>query len=192
MSKQILDKKSKILQAATKLFSNLNFHDITLDQIAGEAEVGKGTIYNYFKNKNELFCQCILHDFEIFEAKSLKIIESESKFEQKLLGLAELQSEAFEKKGPLIQKLFQMGPKFEMTSDEFSNFFSFLEKEINRNSILFEQGINEGVLSDEFTPIQMAIMFHKAFDINILFKTFGQKKVGGREVAHYFMKMLKK
>jgi hypothetical protein len=133
-----------------------------------------------------------LHDFEIFEAKSISIIDSTDSFEKKLLLLAEIQSDAFEKKGPLIQKLLQMGPKFEMTSDEFSNFFAFLEKEIKRNSLLFEQGVKDGILSDEFTPTQMAIMFHKAFDINVLFKTFGQKKMEGNQVAHFILKMFKK
>ena len=44
-----------ILNAARQLFIEKGYSDTTLEEIAKRAEFGKGTIYNYFSNKQELF-----------------------------------------------------------------------------------------------------------------------------------------
>lgn len=48
-------RKQEILSAARILFSQKGYHDTTLEEIANKAEFAKGTIYNYFRNKDELF-----------------------------------------------------------------------------------------------------------------------------------------
>jgi len=40
-----------------KLFTSRRFHKITVDDVAQAAQVGKGTIYRYFQNKDDLFSQ---------------------------------------------------------------------------------------------------------------------------------------
>lgn len=49
------DRRSEILKAATKSFSLYGYKATTIDQVARLANVGKGTIYTFFKNKEELF-----------------------------------------------------------------------------------------------------------------------------------------
>src|ERR1700730_12021813 len=45
----------KILQAAGHLFGSQRFHEVRMEDIASEAEVGKGTLYRYFSDKEELY-----------------------------------------------------------------------------------------------------------------------------------------
>lgn len=54
---QVLDeqKKDKILVAATKLFAAEPFHKVLLSDVAEAAGVGKGTLYIYFKSKEDLY-----------------------------------------------------------------------------------------------------------------------------------------
>jgi TetR/AcrR family fatty acid metabolism transcriptional regulator len=40
---------------AAKLFASHRFHEARMDDIAAAAEVGKGTLYRYFKDKEELY-----------------------------------------------------------------------------------------------------------------------------------------
>ena len=47
-------KYNAILQAALELFANHGFHDAPMAKLAKCANVGVGTIYRYFKNKNNL------------------------------------------------------------------------------------------------------------------------------------------
>ncbi|MGB9980405.1 TetR/AcrR family transcriptional regulator [Methanobacterium sp.] len=46
--------KNKIIQAAVKIFSEKGFHRSTMDEIAREVGVSKGTLYTYFKSKEEI------------------------------------------------------------------------------------------------------------------------------------------
>lgn len=48
------DKKSRICAAAINLFSNKSFNQTTVEEIARETGVGKGTFYNYFESKEYL------------------------------------------------------------------------------------------------------------------------------------------
>lgn len=45
---------ARILNAALDLFSKRGIESVTVDEIAAAADVGKGTIYNYFQTKEEI------------------------------------------------------------------------------------------------------------------------------------------
>ncbi|MBI4055976.1 MAG: TetR/AcrR family transcriptional regulator [Elusimicrobia bacterium] len=49
------DKRSQILSAARRLLKEEGYQDIVLDDIARVADVAKGTLYLYFRNKEDLF-----------------------------------------------------------------------------------------------------------------------------------------
>ncbi len=67
MKKEILSRKEKerlfrrgaILDAAVGIFAKKGYRDTTLDEIAITAEFGKGTIYNYFKSKEDIYSAII-------------------------------------------------------------------------------------------------------------------------------------
>jgi uroporphyrinogen-III synthase/AcrR family transcriptional regulator len=48
-------KKEKILEAAAELFSNKHYHEVMMDDVAKLISVAKGTVYNYFTSKEELY-----------------------------------------------------------------------------------------------------------------------------------------
>ena len=48
-------RQQDILKAARELFAAKGFRDTTLDEIAQKAEFGKGTLYNYFASKEDIF-----------------------------------------------------------------------------------------------------------------------------------------
>jgi TetR/AcrR family fatty acid metabolism transcriptional regulator len=51
------NKYYQILEAAVKVFARQGFHQSTIAQIAKEAGVADGTIYLYFKNKDDILVQ---------------------------------------------------------------------------------------------------------------------------------------
>ena len=51
--------KDKILEAALEVFSEKGFHLATVDEIAERADLGKGTLYRYFANKETLFNELV-------------------------------------------------------------------------------------------------------------------------------------
>jgi AcrR family transcriptional regulator len=59
------DEKKRQLIAATaaRLFATRPFHKVKLDDVAAEAGVGKGTLYIYFKSKDELYFWLLYDSF---------------------------------------------------------------------------------------------------------------------------------
>ena len=58
------DKKQRIMQAAERLFRTHRIDEITLDEVALKADVGKGTIYLYFSDKEDLIFQAAEAGFD--------------------------------------------------------------------------------------------------------------------------------
>jgi TetR/AcrR family transcriptional regulator len=60
------EKRERVLTAATDLFAERGFHRTEMDEIARRAGISKGSLYNYFKSKDELFlhiCNLGIHGF---------------------------------------------------------------------------------------------------------------------------------
>ncbi len=53
------ERRQNILQAAAKYFARVHYHEADMETIAKEAGVGKGTLYRYFKNKDDLYLNTI-------------------------------------------------------------------------------------------------------------------------------------
>jgi AcrR family transcriptional regulator len=49
------DTRQRIVDAAAKLFAVQRFHEVRMEDLAAAAEVGKGTIYRYFHDKEDLY-----------------------------------------------------------------------------------------------------------------------------------------
>jgi len=58
------NKKRKIIQAVEKLAARQRLYEITLDDVVKEAKIGKGTIYHYFRNKEDLFFEVATNGFD--------------------------------------------------------------------------------------------------------------------------------
>lgn len=62
------NKRKQILDAAYIVFSRKGYHKATVDEIISLADTGKGTVYNYFVNKEQLFYTLIKEHSLPFEA----------------------------------------------------------------------------------------------------------------------------
>jgi AcrR family transcriptional regulator len=53
-------KRKSIMQAALKIFSKKGYSPAVLDEVAQEAGIAKGTLYLYFKDKEDLFYSTLM------------------------------------------------------------------------------------------------------------------------------------
>lgn len=51
----MIEKRELIIRSAFKVFSENGYYNAKIERIAEEAGIGKGTVYSYFKNKQDLF-----------------------------------------------------------------------------------------------------------------------------------------
>ena len=56
-------KRRTIMETAAVLFAERPFHEVRLDDVAERAHVGKGTLYVYFRSKDDLFATLVLEGF---------------------------------------------------------------------------------------------------------------------------------
>ena len=77
-----MDRKQEILTAATKSFSLFGYKATTMDQIAKIANVGKGTIYTFFENKEVLFQEIVLQMIAEMKHEATKAIKEDSSFQE--------------------------------------------------------------------------------------------------------------
>lgn len=54
------------MEAATKVFAKKGFYNSTIADVAKTAEVAEGTIYLYFKNKDDLLISIFEHSIDLF------------------------------------------------------------------------------------------------------------------------------
>jgi uroporphyrinogen III methyltransferase/synthase len=71
-------KRTRIIEAAFQLFSTKNYHEVMIDDVAKIASIAKGTVYNYFSSKEELYFSIMRLRMEKLLSSLKKIIESET------------------------------------------------------------------------------------------------------------------
>lgn len=70
-----LFRKHEIIEAALQIFAQKGYKATTLDEIAEKSEFGKGTIYNYFSSKEEIYTEIITSAIEQHQIIIRKIDE---------------------------------------------------------------------------------------------------------------------
>ncbi|MFW5629133.1 MAG: TetR/AcrR family transcriptional regulator [Candidatus Cloacimonadaceae bacterium] len=81
---QAENKKQIILDIATRVFSKYGYSKTFLNDIADEASIAKGTIYYYFKNKQELFLNVVATQAQTFVSEIRRQLKEQKGFENKL------------------------------------------------------------------------------------------------------------
>lgn len=71
-----LYRRAEILSAAIPLFAEKGYESTTIDDIAEKAEYGKGTIYNYFNSKEDIYWAILEEIFNTY-LQSLRQIDKE-------------------------------------------------------------------------------------------------------------------
>ncbi|GAE26290.1 transcriptional regulator [Halalkalibacter wakoensis JCM 9140] len=79
------NKPEQILVGAADVFLDVGFEKATIQEIAIRSGVGKGTIYEYFSSKEELFSHSIKSSISFVLEKVLHVFECADTFDQ-LLG----------------------------------------------------------------------------------------------------------
>ena len=81
--------RTRLLEAAERVFSELGYHDASIVKITEAAGVGQGTFYLYFPSKQEIFDEVVLDlNSRVRAAMTEAAAEGTTRAEQELLGFA--------------------------------------------------------------------------------------------------------
>ena len=85
------DKRDRILRAAIKVFAKNGFYATRVSEIAKAAGVADGTIYLYFKNKDDVLITIFEDGIQQLLAILREVAASEQPFDQRITRIIELQ-----------------------------------------------------------------------------------------------------
>lgn len=72
-------KRDAILKTAARLFAQKPFHEVRLDDVAQAAKIGKGTVYLYFKSKDDLFASLLIDAYSLVVQRATDLAEKAEK-----------------------------------------------------------------------------------------------------------------
>src|SRR5262245_39618489 len=131
-----------MLEAATRLFGMQRFHEVRMEDVAAEAGVGKGTIYRYFEDKDELYLSLLARAGEQLSIRIRERVEAAETPVAKLEGLVAASMEFFEEQ-PHVFDLIQRGDAqrgsdspWQKTRDEAKELVEAILSEGNRKGEL--------------------------------------------------------
>jgi AcrR family transcriptional regulator len=143
-----LHRRNTILEAARHLFFEKGYRT-TMDEIAERAELSKGTLYIYFKSKDELYVSVIVEGFRILEKRMREALTKAEGPEDKVKAVYY----AFVDHCLENREYFRITQYF-LTEDARENTSRELIEAINTDSMrLLEYGvraIQEGIKEDRF------------------------------------------
>jgi len=80
-------KRKDILTSAKTLFNEKGFHNTKMEEIALKAGVGKGTLYEYFNNKQDIFDEFCIENVTLIREVIEDISNKEISFYEKLIEI---------------------------------------------------------------------------------------------------------
>jgi len=167
-------RRQQITVAAKKVFSDKGFNRATMDDIANEAELSPGTLYLYFKNKEELYASLSVRILQYLQIRVDQIVAEDKMMpEQKLDALVEAMFDVYKFDPLVIINMFhlQSSETLKNLSPEVLNEITVLSrKAISGMSKIFKEGTKKGSFI-ECHPVALSDTFWAFFSGIILWST---------------------
>lgn len=145
------DKEATIRNAAFDIFRENGFSNASMKDIAVKAGLGKGTLYEYFQNKEDLFIHVVQEKANHFFVEVNKRMTAKNELRDKLNEIIKITQETIDEID-FFFKFLMFGQFFDMNSDTKQKFketiLSNRENYMNLLRELFKKGAAEGVLRE--------------------------------------------
>lgn len=167
-----------ILEKADALFNKFGVRSISMDEIAGELGISKKTIYQYFKDKDDMVYQITRNTIEKDKSELEAATQNSGNLISALLQMSKCLRENFNKINPsLIFDIQKYHPRSWELWMDYKNEFVF-------NTILntLEKGKNEGIFRQEINVQILATFRIEQVQMSFDEKIFPRNKFDFKEV----------
>lgn len=152
-------RREEILNAAQKVFFEKGLQAATMDEIAEAAELSKGTLYLYYKSKEDLYLAVMIRGMQTLYGMFVDAISSDRPTIEHLRILSERYYEFFEKERNYFRMMnFFLHREFHKQVSKEMLDACQLENQRTWGLVLdvLEKGIAEGSLRQELDPAETA------------------------------------
>jgi len=138
-----LARRSDILHAARRVFAQRGYKEATLEEIAEQAEFAKGTLYNYFQSKEDIFREIILLLMEDVENLAQSAVDAGGDARQILFRYAREAIDYYKKHEDMLKIAVREMTRFQMKDDE--NHVTQVLKRVNRLESILASALRKDI-----------------------------------------------
>lgn len=166
------DKRRQIIEAAEKVFSRKGFHGAKVEEIAVEAGVGKGTVYEYFASKNHLYQETIRYYINSYLRSLQEVLDLEQSTRQQLTDIMKLHQRFLAEK----QWVFKFASEHPPLGTEMREWLRQIKGDlIKRLADILRRGIERGEVRPLNTMLAAQIFFGVLFSLGEHFLNSSQE-----------------
>ena len=149
-------KRREILDAAEAAFGRREFDEVTTDDVAAEAGVGKGTLYRYFPTKEELYAATLLRVLAELDVALERPCTECRAARERLEAICRVMMQVLWARHTLFHALYGLGRSSGNLRREFRSRRSRIQKAIET---VLREGIESGELRahDPYTAAQLLL-----------------------------------
>ncbi|NJD62227.1 MAG: TetR/AcrR family transcriptional regulator [Deltaproteobacteria bacterium] len=154
-----LRQREDMLAAALELFSQKGYHNVSMHEIALKAEFAIGTLYKFFRNKEDLYKALVLEQSDRFHDAFERAIETPGDEVEILRHYVRTKGEMFRANLPFIRLYIAESRgvgyniKAGLTDEVRKRHYEFLE----RLALVFDSGIRRNRFRKVASPYQLAV-----------------------------------
>ena len=164
-------RREEIIAAAKALFFEKGLQNSTMDEIADRAELSKGTLYLYYKSKEDLYLAVMIQGLEILYGMFQKSVQDNPGPIAALHRFGDTYYQFFREYRDYFRMLhfFQTPQLHRQVSEEMMHSCSMQNQKIWQFVVeIIERGMREDLLRTDLTASEMAIILWSASNAIIL------------------------
>ncbi|MDU9050152.1 MAG: TetR/AcrR family transcriptional regulator [Candidatus Electrothrix sp. Rat3] len=151
--------RKEMLEAAMQLFAEKGYHNASMQEIAEHAEFAVGTLYKFFKNKEDMYKALITEQADRFhEALGAALEVSQDEIEQ-LRNYIQVKGEVFMHNDSFIRLYFAetRGASFNIKAGLDSELRDLHYQMVQRVAAVFARGMERGRFQRIAEPYHLAV-----------------------------------
>ena len=173
-------RRNTIIDAAEKVFFSKGVENATMDEVAEQAELSKGTLYLYFKNKDEILHAIVHRSLTILYSMFEKAVKEVTCGIDKLFAIGKAYIEFYKKRTNYFSVLFhdeEHHKEYDHMEEcpVMGDVKNMSDKVFGLMANVIEEGIGDGSIRSDLDPLKTALVLwgHTSGMMQIL-KTKGE------------------
>lgn len=149
-------RKVEIIKSAMHVFGEYGFHKGKVEEIAINAGIGKGTVYEYFNSKKEIFQEMLRYMFESYIEGAIEATLDQKNTRDKFISLLDFHWKFISTHSDVIEQSFF---RFENISESIRPHIINMHKRIFEFVLdMVEEGIENGEIDKDIDPEMASIL----------------------------------
>jgi AcrR family transcriptional regulator len=155
-------RRHEVIDAACRIFAKQGYAATNVEDLAKEAGMAKGTVYLYFKSKEEVFIAVLARDLESLTSKTIESMSAVTTFAERLTVYLNLRLEYLENNQDFLRVYFA---EFGKCGSHTALMSEVIDKLFWRGLDFMRQCLEQAIARKEIRPVPLDSAAFAIFDL---------------------------